>query len=527
MISAIARAPWLSAAAAVVAVLFAAPLVYLVVRSASERGAFLSALSTGSLGPLGRSLLLASSASAACAVIGTGAAWAITRTDLPGRRVFRLLLPLPLVIPSFIGAFALLAAFAPGGLLEETFGVGWLPAVDGFPGAFAVITLLSYPFVFLPVAARLAHLDRSLEESAQLLGRRPLAVFAHVVLPQARSAIVAGALLVFLYALSDFGVVQLLRYDTLTRAIYASRLLDPPLSLTLSLELGLLALAVVGLERLAARKGARRDLRRLRDPLVVPLRRWRWPAAGLVTLLVSLALAAPVAVLVVWAVRGLVRGSTRASALVSNAGDLVGPALNTTLVSVVAAAAAVALVVPIAYLAVRRRSRVGTLASALVVGGFALPGLVIALSLVFWTLDAPGPIGALYQTLPLLVFAYVVHFGAQSMGTAEVAVSSIPRQLDEAALALGARRARRFLRVELPLMTPTLLAGAGLVMLSTMKELPATLLLAPPGFQTLATKIWTATEDAFLADASLAALVLVALSGVLTWLLVVRRAAAL
>ncbi len=159
----------------------------------------------------------------------------------------------------------------------------------------------------------------------------------------------------------------------------------------------------------------------------------------------------------------------------------------------------------------------------MVVGGFALPGLVIALALVFWTLGAPEPFASLYQTLPLLVGAYVLHFGALALGTAQVAVAGIPRSLEDAARVLGGGRLRRFARVELPLMAPGLAAGAGLVLLSAMKELPATLLLAPAGFPTLATRIWSAAEDAFWADASLAALALVAVSGVLTWLLLIRR----
>jgi iron(III) transport system permease protein len=237
---------------------------------------------------------------------------------------------------------------------------------------------------------------------------------------------------------------------------------------------------------------------------------------------VGLGLLAPVAVLAFWAVRGVAGGAARSSALVTDLGELVQPALNTSLVAVLAAALAVVAVLPVAYLTVRRPSRIAAAANAVVVAGFALPGLVIALSLVFWTLGAP-PLASLYQTLPLLLFAYVVHFGAQSLRAAQVAVAGVPRQMEEAARVLGAGRARRFLRVEAPLMLPGLLAGGGLVLLSTMKELPATLLLAPAGFQTLATKIWTATEDAFLADASLAALVLVVVSAVLTWLLVVRQ----
>ena len=121
------------------------------------------------------------------------------------------------------------------------------------------------------------------------------------------------------------------------------------------------------------------------------------------------------------------------------------------------------------------------------------------------------------------MFAYVVHFGSQALRAAQVAVAAVPSHLDDVARTLGAGRLRRLRTVDLPLATPGLLAGAGLVLLSTMKELPATLLLAPPGFETLATRIWNTTEDAFLADTSLASLLLLALSGVLTWFLVVRR----
>ena len=517
---------WAGLPPLLVAALFAAPFGYLVVRNLQAGEAFWRSFAgTGTLAPLGRSVLLAGTVAVGASLLGTAAAWAVTRTDVHGRRALLVLLPLPLVIPSFIGAFALVAAFAPGGLVEgvlEPLGVEGLPAVDGFPGAFAVLAVLTYPYVYLPVAARLRQLPAALEESARLLGKGAGETFRSVVLPQIRPAILAGALLAFLYTVSDFGAVQLLRYDTLTRVIYANRLLDPGTSLALSLQLALLAIAVILLERAftggpAAARG-RFGARAFR----VPLGRARLLASALLWLLLGLGLLAPVAVLTFWAVRGVAGGAARSSALVTDLGELVQPALNTSLVAMLAAALAVVAVLPVAYLTVRRPSRTAAAANAVVVAGFALPGLVIALSLVFWTLGAP-PLAGLYQTLPLLLFAYVVHFGAQSLRAAQVAVAGVPRQMEDAARVLGAGRARRFLRVEAPLMLPGLLAGGGLVLLSTMKELPATLLLAPAGFQTLATKIWTATEDAFLADASLAALVLVAVSGVLTWLLVVRQ----
>jgi iron(III) transport system permease protein len=526
-----APASWpLRVLSAVVAVAFAAPLGYLVVRSAARFGAVAQAwASPQTLGPLARSLGLAAAVSATAALLGAGLAWLVARTDLPGRRLWRVLLPLPLVIPSFIGAFALIAALAPGGIaatLLRGVGVTALPNVRGFWGAFFVLTLLTYPYVYLPVAARLRQLPPSLEESARLLGHSPARTFAAVVVPQARGSVEAGALLVFLYVLSDFGAVQLLRYDTITRAIYAGRVYEPQAALALALLLGVLALAVVAAERALTRTAPPTRAGRGARPLVVPLGSWRVPATAAVVATVALGLAGPLSVLAYWAARGLLRGATRASALVTDVGALAGPALNTAVVSVAAAVVAAVVVLPAAYLTVRHRGRLAGAVNGVVVGGFALPGLVIALAIVFWTLASPA--GALvYQTRAVLVFAYVVHFGAQALRAAQVAVATVPPRVEDAARMLGAGRARRLWAVEVPLLLPGLLAGGGLVLLSAAKELPATLLLAPPGFQTLATRVWGATEDAFLADASLAALLLVALTGVLTWLLVLRRADAL
>ncbi|HEX2375905.1 MAG TPA: iron ABC transporter permease [Actinomycetota bacterium] len=517
----------LVALSALVACLFATPLAYLAIRGLDEGGTVAAAWASGAtLGPLARTLALGVSVAGASAVLGTALAWLVARTDLPGRRTARLLLPLPLVMPSFIAAFALLAAFAPGGLLAgllEPLGVERLPAFEGFWGALYVLTLFTYPYVYLPVAARLGQLPASLEESARLLGRSPAAVFRTVVAPQAAGAVWAGTLLVFLYTISDFGAVQLLRYQTLTSSIYASRVFDRTAALAQSLLLGLLAVAVVTAERSATRGGSPGRLAAGRRSLRVPLGRWRAPALALVAGVIGLALAAPVGVLAFWAVRGLLAGSARAGALVADTGGLVVPAVNTAALAVVAALVAVAAVLPLAYLTARHSSRLAGAANAVVVGGFALPGLVVALALAFWTLQAPWPLAALYQTQALLVFAYVIHFGSQALRAGQVAVAAVPGRLDDAARTLGAGRLRRLRTVELPLAAPGLLAGAGLVLLSTMKELPATLLLAPPGFETLATRIWNATEDAFLADASLAALFLLLLSGVLTWFLVVRR----
>jgi iron(III) transport system permease protein len=525
------KAPGLAAAVGAIAACFAAPFAYLVVRSLGEEGAAATLLSAMALVPLVNSIALASAVAFTTAVLGLACGWLVARTDLPGAHTWAILLALPLVIPSYIGAFTLQAAFATGGLVESVlsplFAVT-LPRVEGFPAAFGILVLLTFPYVLLPVIARLRQVPASLEESARLLGRGPWSVFRTIVVPQARGAVLAGALLVFLYVISDFGAVQLLRYDTLTRVIYTN-VLDRSTSLPLSLQLGLLAVLVVAGERAATggQRPAPRLLTRGTSALLVGLGRWRLAAIAFVTAVVGFALVAPVTVLCYWAVRGLVASGVQTSAVTADPVVLLEPLRNTALAGLVASAVAVVAVLPVAYLTVRHAGRIADAANAFVVGGFALPGLVIALALTALTLASPGVIGNAYQTLPLLVFAYVVHFGAQTLRTAQIGVAAIPPAVDDAARLLGAGRLRRLFAVELPLLSPPLLAGGGLVLLSTMKELPATLLLAPPGFQTLATRTWGATQDAYWADASITALLLLALSGVLTWAFVLRRSAAL
>ena len=510
--------------AGVVALLFATPVTYLAVRNLASAGDLWSTLAARrSVDPLVRSLVLATAVAATAAVVGTGLAWVLARTDVPLRRLWSVLTPLPLVFPSFVGAFALQAALARGGLAESWFGIDGF-RVEGFAGAWAVLTIFTFPYVLLPVGARLQALPPSYEESARLLGRTPFAVFRSVVLPQIAGAIRAGTLLVFLYVVSDFGAVQLLRYDTLTRVIYETRLLDRTRSLALALVLAVVALVVASGERMLARRLPATPSVRGRRALVTPLGRWRWPVALGMAGVVGISLVGPLVTLGFWAWRGIDGAADPGSYLGDALGDLVDPATSTAWISVVTAVVAVSVVLPVAYLTTRHRSRAGGPANALVTSGFALPGLVIALSVIALATSGPDPVFALYRTFPLLVLAYVVHFGAQSMRAAQVAIAAVPDRLDDAARMLGARKLRRLATVDLPLMVPGLAAGAGLVLLSTMKELPATLLLSPFGFETLATRMWLATEDGFLAEAGLTSLVLVAVSGLLTWALVVRRA---
>ena len=509
------------------AFLFAFPGVYLVYRTLRDgTGPDGLLWSARTLGPLWRSLRLAVSVSACALVLGTGLAWLTARTDLPLRRLWRVLLPLPLVYPTFVGAAAFIRTLNPGGLANDLLayiGITTVPELRGFFGAWLVLLLMTYPYVYLPVAARLRQLPGSLEESARMLGDSAFAVFRRICLPHAGTAIGAGTLLVFLYTLSDFGAVQLMRYDTLTRAIATNHLANPPVALALSLMLLVLAAVVVLAERWFSRRlpdGARSGSNR---PLDYRLGRWKPVAAAAVGLTVFASVAAPFIALVDWAQRGVLRSMTGERALAVDYGSIADATFNTVWVSVVAAAISVAAVLPIAMLVGRHRSRTGSLAHAVVISTFALPGLLIALSMRFWVLRTDLVLELLGDTTVLLIFAYIVRFGSLAMGISVVAVRSVPDRLHDSARLLGAGPVRRFFTVDMPVMGPALGAAGGLVLLSVMKELPISLFVSPLDFSTLTTRIFGSFEDAFIAEAGLMSVILVVLSFALTWFFVVRR----
>ena len=506
---------------------FAFPGVYLVYRNFAE-GADPAGLliSDRTLGPLWRSVRLAVSVSGAALVLGTALSWLTTRTDLAWCRLWRVLLPLPLVFPTFVGAAAFIHTLNPGGLANDLLaglGVDRTPELRGFFGAWLVLTLMTYPYVYLPVAARLRQLPGSLEESARVLGETALKVFGRICLPQIATAMGAGTLLVFLYTLSDFGAVQLMRYDTLTRAIATNQLANPPVALALSLLLLVLAALVVLAERRFSRSLPDAATVQSSRPMVYSLGRWRIPALGFVVLSAGAGVGAPLAALVDWAARGLLRSATGGRALTIDGAKVLEATTNTLGASLVAAVLSTVAVLPIALLVGRYRSRSGSFAHAVVVSTFALPGILIALSMRFWTLRSDLAFELLNDTMALLIFAYMVRFGSLAMGVTLVAVRSVPDRLHDAARILGAGRLRRFFAVDLPMMGPGLLAGTGLVLLSVMKELPISLFVSPLGFFTLTTQIFGSFEEAFIAEAGIMAVVLVALSFVLTWFLVIRR----
>lgn len=508
---------WLPAAAVAASVLL--PVAYLVVRAGSGAdGLWPVVFRSSHLPVLAKSLLLALSVAFWSAVISVPLAWLTVRTDLPFRRLWSVLTALPLVIPSYIGAYLMISTIGPKGLLQswlEPLGVVRLPSVYGYPGAVVVLTLLSFPYTLLSVRACLKGIDPSLEEASRILGLSAWQTFWRVTFPQLRPGLAAGSLLVILYALRDFGAVAIMRYDSFTRVIYVQyqALIDRTAAAGLGLILVSVTAVILWFERRSQR--AHRlytSSTPKRPPDIVPLGRWTGVSLLFCGLVVLVSLAIPTANLVYW----LSHGSSARQPLWAYWDET----FNSFSVAALAAAVTLVAALPVAILSVRRPGKAATLLERTSYLGFAQPGIVIALALVFF---GANYLTALYQTLPMLIFAYVVLFLPQSMGAAQASLLQVHPNLEEAGRGLGKSPLTVFRRVTLPIVRPGLLAGASLVFLTAMKELPATLLLSPIGFKTLATSVWGSVSEAFFAQAAAPALLLIVVSSVPMAYFVLRR----
>lgn len=508
---------WLLAVGCAVAVAASLPLVYLAVAIAGSSGVVLETIAeprTAEL--LGRSLALAAAVTFTAVLFAVPVAWLTTRTDLPGRSAWTVALSLPLVIPSYIGAYVFVSAFGPSGLLQDVLGVDRLPSIYGFPGAWIVLSLFTYPLVLLPVRNALLRLDPQLEDAARGMGRSRARTFAAIVLPQIAPAIGAGALLVSLYVLSDFGAVSILRFDSFTQAIYVAYQSSFDRTVAAALA-GLLVLVMLVLLAAEARTRSARQYHRSgpgvqRAASPVPLGNWRWPALGFCSLLALGALILPTAVLAYWSVLSFAEKVEW--------GDVGTAAFNSLLTAGLAAVIAAICALAVAMSDVRYPSRFATLVDRLAHVGYALPGIVVALALVFFATRVALP---LYQTLALLIVALVILFLPQAIGATRAALLQLSPHLEEAARSLGRSRLHVLRTVTAPLVMGGMAAGGALVFLTAIKELPAVLILAPTEFSTLATEIWSASSVAFFERAAAPSLILLAVSAAPLYLLSVRR----
>ncbi len=467
---------------------------------------------------LGTTAVLAIAVTVTTGVLGVTTAWLTTRTDLPGAGVWSTLVTLPLVIPSYVGAMTMVAATGNEGVISTlltSIGLPSLPVFQGFWPAWAALTLWNFSFVHVLTVPVLRRLNPALEEASRGLGAGKWRTFRTIVLPQLRPALASSTLLVALYVLSEFGAVSILRYETFTRAIYTQfrGRLNPTPALFLA---GLLVIASLFIVFVQQRARGRATLYSNRPHPRVPTiqlgssgKIGAWTFLGL---LVGLALVIPILVLVWWAWRGVSLGNSPLS---------VGPhTLRSLLLSAVTAVVVVSAAFPLGVLVVRFPSRRVKALESVAWLAYSLPHLAIGLAFLVLGVRIARPI---YQTLVLVVIAYLAMFLPLGLASVDGGLRRIGPNLEDASRSLGVSRLHTWRRVTIPLLRRSALAGAALVFLSTMKELPATLILRPTEFDTLPVRIWSATSELFYTQASFAAITLVAISAVPLYYFVARE----
>jgi iron(III) transport system permease protein len=469
-------------------------------------------------------------------ILGVGLAWLVTMYRFPGRRLFEWLLILPMAMPAYVMGFVFLGIFDYPGPVQTTwrwmFGAKtWFPDIVSPGGVILVMTLVLYPYVYLLTRTAFSEQSASTVEAARALGLGELGVFWKVMLPLARPSIAAGLALALMEALSDFGTVGVYGYSTFTVAIYRvwfglfNREAATELaSVLLGFTFGLLFLErhMRGRARFSQTEGCVHP---------VPPRSlvgWHaWAAAAICGGVVTAAFLLPVGQLLYWTLSTLGRPAFDARYPVFLA--------NTLMLAAVTAFIAVIAAVVLAYSLRLGRSPIVACCARLASMGYALPGSVIAvgvllpLAFVDHSLDdflrrALGISSGLLLTGSMagLVFAYLVRFLAVSSQTLEAGLVKITPSMDMAARSLGTSPGGVLRRIHVPLLRGSLGCAAILVFVDVMKEMPATLLLRPFGYDTLAVRIWQLTSESFWEAAALPALTIVA-GGILPVLLLIRR----
>ena len=466
-------------------------------------------------------------------VLGAGLAWLIAMCEFPGRRVFDWALMLPLAVPAYVLAFvavALLDFSGPvQGMLRTLFGSSaWFPSIRSAGGVIGVMVFAFYPYVYMLARAAFLAQGRRMLETGRVYGLTPWAAFVRVALPMARPALAAGVALALMEALADFGAVSVFNYDTFTTAIYKAwqGLFSLPAAAQLaSLLLLFVALALIGERQWRGRARYHVALRQERVERYRLAGSRAWLATAACSIVLLLAFVIPVGQLLRW-----VWSAARA--------DLDARYLrfffNTVLLAAAAAAATTFCALLLAYTYRLKPDRWVAGAVRFATLGYALPGSVLAVGIMlsFVWLDqrlaqalqaglgiAAGPL--LTGTLAALLLAYGVRFMAVAYGPIDSSFERIKPSLWQAARSLGASNREILWRVSIPLLRNGLLSAGLLVFVEVMKEMPATLLLRPFGWDTLATRVFEMTSEGQWERAALPAVTLV-LTGLIPVVMLVR-----
>jgi iron(III) transport system permease protein len=425
---------------------------------------------------------------------------------------------LPLVIPSYIGALTYVSAFSPKGLfvqLFSSFGINEIAGIDGFFGSWLVLTLFTYPYVVLICSSALRNLDSTVEDAARSLGKNRFNVYTQVVIPRLKKPIIFSGLLVGLYVISDFGAVSLMRYSTLTKAIYSYyefNINGDPVIFYSSILI-VLALLISFIQRGSeeARSAKVSGTPKISEKTNLSPRS-KVLIYTFLSLVIFSGLILPISVLSYWLIRGLSAGnSVRA---------VFGGVVGSLSVSLLAALFSVIVSTPIIIMVSQYRSKFGNVLERIMLALYGLPHISVGVAILFITIKI---FPSIYQSFTALIISYLIVFLPQAIGAGQASMEQVKSNYLDASAGLGMSKLKSFYRITLPLIYRGLFAGGALVFLSTMKELPQTLLLRPTGLNTMAIDIWSYASEGLFTQAAFSSFILLAISAIPTYILSTRN----
>ena len=442
----------------------------------------------------------------------------LVRFNIPGSKILFTLSVLPLVIPSYIGALTYVSAFSPKGLFVQLFswlGINEIAGIDGFFGSWLVLTLFTYPYVVLICSSALRNLDSTVEDAARSLGKNRFNVYTQVVIPRLKKPIIFSGLLVGLYVISDFGAVSLMRYSTLTKAIYSYyefNINGDPVIFYSSILI-VLALLISFIQRGSeeARSAKVSGTPKISEKTNLSPRS-KVLIYTFLSLVIFSGLILPISVLSYWLIRGLSAGnSVRA---------VFGGVVGSLSVSLLAALFSVIVSTPIIIMVSQYRSKFGNVLERIMLALYGLPHISVGVAILFITIKI---FPSIYQSFTALIISYLIVFLPQAIGAGQASMEQVKSNYLDASAGLGMSKLKSFYRITLPLIYRGLFAGGALVFLSTMKELPQTLLLRPTGLNTMAIDIWSYASEGLFTQAAFSSFILLAISAIPTYILSTRN----
>ena len=483
------------------ALIMAMPVLYVFVRAAFaplEKWQVLLGTRVPML--LWNTMSLAGSVAVFTSIIGVCLAWLVEQTNLPGSKILKAVLTLPLAIPPYIGALTYIIIFGKRGMVYSLLGSSIIDIYSFFSVTF-ILSMFTFPYVFLIVSAALSKINGNYEEAGRSCGAGYATIFKRVILPLIMPAILSGNMIVFFYIISDFGAVSMLRYSTFTSSVYFQMVGKLDRSGAAILSMLTIALGIVVLIAKAQFQKYNVFLQnpksnRKNKPL--DLGKYKNLCLIFVFIVLFFSVIMPLTALIAWSIKGIYAKAVNMKML--------GYISNSLFISIGAAFITMLISIPITYFKFRHTSKLTSLLNGICNLGLIIPGTLIALGMVFvinkyfvWLIGGPS----------VLIIGHAMRYLPRNLQSTESSMALISPVLDETAYSLGIRFGTVLRKVILPTIRPGVLSGGILVMVSSLKELPITLMLRPPGYDTLAVRIWIQSSDGFYTHAAPAGLLIV------------------